>query len=269
VTGPALVFHVSDVSVIVSANEPEALAPLELVWGNAGPILPPSRTVQGHIEVVGNEAAVHLDEARTSCERADVAPAFEQLLYDAIPSWHSMRRALVHAAAVAHDGRVLVLCGPSGCGKSSLALAMVERGARYLTDELVVFDGERLWGIPRAPQFEPVAEEAPLPARLAATDRTTYRFQDRAGNRIVLPIRRLPSSSVAAGPYPPHQVQLVFPVAGSAGEPHPVAPREALRRLLAETRGGDVDLGPLLARPATVLPWDDVSLAAHQLLRAA
>jgi HPr kinase/phosphorylase len=46
------------------------------------------------------------------------------------------RAALVHASCVAFDARAAVLImGRSGRGKSSLALALVERGARLVADD--------------------------------------------------------------------------------------------------------------------------------------
>lgn len=61
----------------------------------------------------------------------------------------------VHAAVVALDGRAVVLPGLSRAGKSTLALALVERGARFLSDELLAFDPARELALafPRAPKI--------------------------------------------------------------------------------------------------------------------
>lgn len=61
----------------------------------------------------------------------------------------------VHAAVVALEDRGLVLPGLSRAGKSTLALALVERGARFLSDELLAFEpatGQAL-AFPRAPKI--------------------------------------------------------------------------------------------------------------------
>jgi hypothetical protein len=42
----------------------------------------------------------------------------------------------VHAAVLGHEGRAILLAGDPGAGKSTLAFALLERGLRYLSDEL-------------------------------------------------------------------------------------------------------------------------------------
>lgn len=49
-------------------------------------------------------------------------------------------RLLLHAALLELDGRGLVLCGRMNSGKSTLAGALVERGWRYHSDEVVVLE---------------------------------------------------------------------------------------------------------------------------------
>jgi len=46
----------------------------------------------------------------------------------------------LHGAAVALGNRVAVLAAPPGTGKSTLAMAMLQRGAAYLSDELAPID---------------------------------------------------------------------------------------------------------------------------------
>ncbi len=46
----------------------------------------------------------------------------------------------VHGGAVERDGRVLLIAGASGAGKSTLTAALVQGGARYITDEVAVVD---------------------------------------------------------------------------------------------------------------------------------
>jgi hypothetical protein len=46
----------------------------------------------------------------------------------------------LHAAAIALDGRVVVLAAPAGTGKSTLTFALVHSGFSYLSDELAPVD---------------------------------------------------------------------------------------------------------------------------------
>jgi serine kinase of HPr protein (carbohydrate metabolism regulator) len=49
-----------------------------------------------------------------------------------------------HATCIAISGRGVLLCGASGCGKSDLALRLIDRGARLVSDdytELSVVEG--------------------------------------------------------------------------------------------------------------------------------
>ncbi|MCB9570279.1 MAG: HprK-related kinase B [Myxococcales bacterium] len=68
--------------------------------------------------------------------------------------------ALAHAAAVAHQGRGLVLCGRSGAGKSTLALHLMAHTpalAFVSNDRLVLGCGDtpRILGIPKHPRVNP------------------------------------------------------------------------------------------------------------------
>lgn len=44
----------------------------------------------------------------------------------------------VHASAVAIDGRAVLIIGPSGAGKSDLALRLIDRGAKLVSDDYIV-----------------------------------------------------------------------------------------------------------------------------------
>ena len=59
--------------------------------------------------------------------------------------------ATIHASAVALDGRGLLILGAAGSGKSALALELMARGARLVSDDQVALsvEGGRL--IARAP----------------------------------------------------------------------------------------------------------------------
>jgi serine kinase of HPr protein (carbohydrate metabolism regulator) len=52
----------------------------------------------------------------------------------------------IHASSVAIDGRAILIMGASGAGKSDLALRLIDRGFRLVSDDqtLVRRDGERV-----------------------------------------------------------------------------------------------------------------------------
>lgn len=50
-------------------------------------------------------------------------------------------RQVVHGTAIAIDGRAVILTGSPGSGKSELAIALIERGAALIGDDLVTLDG--------------------------------------------------------------------------------------------------------------------------------
>lgn len=47
---------------------------------------------------------------------------------------------IFHASAVSVDGSVIALAGPSGAGKSALALALIDQGAAFFTDDVLALD---------------------------------------------------------------------------------------------------------------------------------
>ena len=60
----------------------------------------------------------------------------------------------LHATTVAIDGRAVLIEGPSGAGKSDLALRLIDRGAKLVSDDrtLVVREGGEL--LARAPHLQ-------------------------------------------------------------------------------------------------------------------
>jgi hypothetical protein len=74
------------------------------------------------------------------------APDVESLVY-LLQAWiddevvrHVERLATVHAGVVGYGDKALLLPASSGSGKTTLVAALLERGARYVTDEIALLD---------------------------------------------------------------------------------------------------------------------------------
>ncbi|HWP22582.1 MAG TPA: HprK-related kinase A [Candidatus Binatia bacterium] len=70
------------------------------------------------------------------------APAMFEWCFNWCISSCANQYLIVHAAAVERDGYAAILPGPPGSGKSTLCAALVDRGWRLLTDELVLVSME-------------------------------------------------------------------------------------------------------------------------------
>jgi hypothetical protein len=57
---------------------------------------------------------------------------------------HAPRHIFIHAAVVETHGRAIVIPGPSFSGKTTLAVALLEAGATYYSDEFAVLDRDGL-----------------------------------------------------------------------------------------------------------------------------
>ena len=85
-------------------------------------------------------ARVSPNGARIVCA-PPAAPGWDwqRFLVGRILPWAAVLRGLevLHASAVAINGRVLAFIGPTGAGKTSLAVQLVYRGARFVTDDVL------------------------------------------------------------------------------------------------------------------------------------
>jgi len=66
---------------------------------------------------------------------------------------------LLHASAVARDGRAVALAGPPGAGKSTASLHLVEQGFRFVSNDRLLVrpdaDGVEALGYPKQPRVNP------------------------------------------------------------------------------------------------------------------
>jgi hypothetical protein len=103
---------------------------------DAGIELRASAVRSGEFEVITADRSIRA-WATSSGAALDL---LEQLVMAIVSGLH--RRGLygIHAAALGHRERSLILVGDSGSGKTTLALALAARGLELLSDELAVLD---------------------------------------------------------------------------------------------------------------------------------
>lgn len=70
----------------------------------------------------------------------DLAIGLLRLQLRRFVGYHAHNLVFVHAGAVTHNGRAIVIPGHSFSGKSTLVAALVRAGAVYYSDEYAVFD---------------------------------------------------------------------------------------------------------------------------------
>lgn len=122
-----------------------------------------------------------------------VGPAFGTLVRPALQLALAARGApAVHAAAVEVDGGAVLVAGWSESGKTETALALMEDGARFLSDKWTVFGrdreasafpvgvGVRRWVLPALPRLQAALPRAAR-AQLGVA---------RAAERVTRPVRR-------------------------------------------------------------------------------
>lgn len=259
---------------------PDVMNALETLWrGCREPLLAPTRRAQ--IDVTrtwadGDVFQIALDgELLHSTQHSrDLLPLIESVLYRLLHAGDSSC-VLLHGACVCFEGRALILVGPSGSGKSSLALAAVQRGYAYLTDELTVTDGAQVWGVPRAIQFEPVRSGDVLPERLAQSDRELYPLRleddDQAPDAVgAVPVRAPSADELATGPYPASSACVIRVQRGKTCAVEPLSPLEALAELHeASFERPSIALGVLVGPSrAYRLTWSEPQAALSALEQA-
>jgi hypothetical protein len=110
----------------------------------------PSRTIDAHPSAGYRLYARHFglarltpDGSRVHCSPPDVEPwSWQRFLVGRILPWAAVLRGLevFHASAVTVDGRAAAFVGRTGAGKTSLAVQLVTRGGRFLTDDVLSLD---------------------------------------------------------------------------------------------------------------------------------
>lgn len=275
-----LSLFISEVEARVRCGLPDAMAALAELWaGCRAPIVPPTRVA--HIEVGSLEGdracSIVLDDELVAVaeQPPDVLPLIEAALYRALYAQRGPR-VILHAACVVLPGcdEPLVLVGPSGAGKSSLALAALERGYRYFTDELTVTDGAQVWGVARAVQFEPVHASQALPPRLAASDLGLYALRlGGDGDRIealgAVPVRVPAAHELMRSPLPSRVARVVRIERARTTVCEPIDALDALAELHEASFGApSLSLGTFVGRGrAFRLSWREPAEGLSRLER--
>lgn len=118
----------------------------------------------------------------------------------------------VHAGAVAHEGRAIIVPGRSFSGKTTLVAELVRAGATYYSDEFAVLD--------EAGRVHPYAK--PLSLRDGGLSQTDHDVATLGGTPGKAPV---PVGLVVAGGYRP----------GAEWEPRRASPGDGVLALLANT----------------------------------
>lgn len=117
----------------------------------------------------------------------------------------------VHAAAVAANGRAMMIPGNSGAGKSSFTAWLVANGFDYLSDELILLEGSSVSGIARPIQIKAAGIDAIRPLLTSAGavitgQRANAVFAADLGGAVSC----LPSHQLAAFVYPRYKAHADF-----------------------------------------------------------
>jgi hypothetical protein len=263
-----------------------SLARLETAWGSC--VVPSiDRTPDTEIfAAIDEQTGEPMVWAGAFSERGEFSVseghfAIERALYAELVRLLSTERQLLHAGAVVSAEGGFLFVGPSGAGKSSLCLAAVQKGARYLADDLLTTDGDEVRGVARAIQFEPKRVGTPFPLWLthAALDFTTYgrpvEEKDTESRRTQGDENTTPLFVPGRGNTLPRAPARAFATVLLERGPETTLTRVSRVEALAELVGASfvrdkgVDLGQLLSRGAYRLVWRDPDEAWYQLSRVA
>lgn len=156
----------------------------------------------------GDAAEVRRNDERIyiTTDAVDLLPAFELDLYRQILE-SVADRVVLHAAAIDVEGTAIVLVGASGAGKSTLALALAERGARYMSDEWAVLQNGQVVGVPRPINIDP-CDRARVPESFGVFD---YQTRSADGESISTVLVKPPESQITRQALPIGAVVFIEP----------------------------------------------------------
>jgi len=268
-----LTLFVSHVQVDVRCAFPGVLDGLSASFSPCRrPLVPTRRRVRYEVRQDGQ---VCRDGAPLICAETieDLLPLVEREIYRCMPDWHRPA-VMLHAAAAERDRVGLLLLGSPGSGKSTLVRQALRLGFRYYSDEITIFDGRQIWGVPRTIQFDTVQIDAPPPDLPDGCDLESYRCRSRSGSRLALPLSGVAPEAVAPAPVAASDTWLVF-LTHRPDRPAVLEVCDAVTALqeLHQSVIGRIDhrspdLGALVRRDRCHrLRWNDAGSALHLLER--
>jgi hypothetical protein len=253
------------VPVRIEAGDEELAARLALVYGRSRGA-PSARALAARITRSAGAWWIEVDEreARTEDGATEAVRALNHELLQALMA-RSRTHYFVHAAVVSWRERALVLPGLSRAGKSTLALALVQEGAGYLSDELLA--------------FTPAGRAEPLPRAFKIRDECVPYFPELAprfvgtGEGRFLPFEAL-RADVLAPPAPVGAIAVPSWSPAAADRPERISRGAAFLALAAASlnfgahREQSLDwLAAMVHESAAfALPWKDPRAAARELL---
>lgn len=148
---------------------------------------------------------------------------------------HTQDVLALHASAVALPEGAIAFLAPKGFGKSTIALSLAQRGAAFVTDDVLPVRVRDRCTVHPGVQSVRLRSDSAL--RLINDHDTTRQGID--GKRIV---DRLPSEIVASGPAPLIAIYLLSPTPNVNGTPvvarSRLSPRRAVQELLRHAKIG-------------------------------
>jgi hypothetical protein len=127
--------------VRVVSNDPAVAARLRVCYGTFAGQPAHGAPIEASVERRGDSFAVRV-AGRDDATAPDLIGAVSALNHELLHAvmLRNLHLFYVHAGVVAFGARAIVLPGLSRAGKSTIVLALLQEGARLLSDELAVYD---------------------------------------------------------------------------------------------------------------------------------